>query len=178
MANLGYATEPMLNAANLALLDSESPLDRELRRYLSDIVEVSLKQPTPLALVGYSLSALEKGRPEWSRSPLFDEIQQSTSAFTGAEGMPRGVLWGIDFIKTILKELRDLLCGKGKKPKALSANSHALLSALAALIAKKLGVADSTAIALAVLVLVALGRATKNAFCKMTKKEVLMALAE
>jgi hypothetical protein len=80
------------------------------------------------------------------------------------------------FFLSILNEPRKIICGKGKNPKKFGSGSHAVLSGVAAAIAKKFGISDPAAIGLAVLVLMTLGQATKNAFCKKKDTEVLKTL--
>jgi hypothetical protein len=80
------------------------------------------------------------------------------------------------FVLSIFGELRIIICGKGKQPKKLGKEWHAILTGLAALIAQKLGLSDPASIAFAVLVLITLAQATKNAFCKMSDSEVYFAL--
>jgi hypothetical protein len=81
------------------------------------------------------------------------------------------------FLLSILRELREIICGKGK-PKPLGKEAHAAVSALAALLAARLGISDATAIGLAVLILITLAQATKNAFCKMDDVEAYKAIKE
>jgi len=50
-----------------------------------------------------------------------------------------------------------------------------VLTALAAAIAHKLGISDSTALGIAVLVLVSIGNASKKVFCRMTTPQQLRA---
>ena len=82
------------------------------------------------------------------------------------------------FLLSILRELREIICGKGKKPKALGKEAHAAVSALAALLTLKLGISDAAAIGLAVLILITIAQATKNAFCKMDDTEAYKAIRE
>jgi len=82
------------------------------------------------------------------------------------------------FLLSILRELREIICGKGKKPKPLGKEAHAAVSALAVLLAARLGISNATAIGLAVLILITLAQATKNAFCKMDDVEAYKAIKE
>ena len=47
------------------------------------------------------------------------------------------------FLLSILRELREIICGKGKKPKPLGKEAHAAVSALAALLLRVDGIADT-----------------------------------
>jgi len=86
--------------------------------------------------------------------------------------------WGRAFIAKILHDLRGAACGpKGSDGKP-GEKSHDTLAALAPLIAQKFDVSSPTAAALAALSLIALGKATKNAFCEMTDEKVLQALSK
>ena len=84
--------------------------------------------------------------------------------------------WGLDFILEILIELRDIICGKGKTPKKLSDTSQSAISALTILVAHKLRISDPTAFGIAVLILLSISRASKNAFCRKTTPEELRKL--
>ena len=86
--------------------------------------------------------------------------------------------WGLMFIKKLLKELRDILCGTGKKPKPVSHKAQATIAAIAAYITLKFQISSPTATGLAVLALLALARAAKKSFCEMTDSEILAALRQ
>jgi hypothetical protein len=76
----------------------------------------------------------------------------------------RAISWGTSFIRSLLKEPREIICGKGKRTKKIGPNSQAILTALAATISRKFGFTDATSLAIAVWVLINLGIATKKAF--------------
>jgi len=76
----------------------------------------------------------------------------------------KGVRGLSSFILMILSELRAIICGKRKRLGKIGAQSQAFLSAIATLIAQKLGVSNPTAIGIAVLVLITLGKATRSGF--------------
>jgi hypothetical protein len=103
---------------------------------------------------------------------LYNYAWREPSAFGKAKK------WGIGFIAEFLQELRNILCGPKKSHGKLSDKFQAALAFLAAALSKKLGIDNPTALGMALLVLLSLARASKKAFCKMTDKEVLAALAE
>ena len=65
-------------------------------------------------------------------------------------------------------DLREAICGKGKKASGLGSKSNAILTTIGAAIAHKLGVDDPTTLGVAVLILLALGNSAKKVFCKIT----------
>jgi hypothetical protein len=87
--------------------------------------------------------------------------------------------WGQKFIWQIMKELRKVICEKGHGGIDLSeykSYPKALSVALAGVVMNAIGVKEPMALGIATLVLIALGNATKNAFCTMTDEEVAVAL--
>lgn len=90
----------------------------------------------------------------------------------------RPIKWSVQFIKQLLAELRDIICKPQKKRNELSAETHAVIASIAAVIVQRFHIDAATAAAVAVLILLALARATKRAFCKMTDEEVLNALEQ
>jgi len=88
-------------------------------------------------------------------------------------------VWGAKFVWQILKELRTIICTKKYGRIDLTAYKNypqGVSVALAGVIMNAIGVKEPTALGLATLVLIALGNATKNAFCKLTDEEVIEAL--
>ena len=88
-------------------------------------------------------------------------------------------IWGGKFIWEILKEIRKIICDERhggvdltdykNYPKAVSV-------ALAGVVMNAIGVKEPMALGIATLILMALGNATKNAFCTMTNESVIHAL--
>jgi hypothetical protein len=84
--------------------------------------------------------------------------------------------WGQAFISRLLRSLRDQLCGPKRSHGKLSEQSQAVLAALATWIVREFHIDSPSATALAALVLIAIGKATKKALCDMKDEEVLEAL--
>jgi hypothetical protein len=93
---------------------------------------------------------------------------------------PKSVEWGRQFIRTVLAEVRETVCGDKGTYAALRKEYDSYVKAFAVSISSSimnlLGVSEPMALGLATLVLLILVSATKNAFCKMTDKEVLEAI--
>lgn len=89
--------------------------------------------------------------------------------------------WGLGFLREILKEIRAIICTKkgaaGVNLKDYKNYPRGIAAALAAVIVRKIGVEEPMALGLATFALIAVANATKNAFCKMTDDEVLIALS-
>jgi len=146
---------------------SPATVDQRLSRYLSDFEARDTNSP---GIVLLGMAALDA---KIVRSVATDSAYQRRSAGAASVGP---LNWGLQFIRQILAELREIICGPKSKRSKLGANSQAILSAIAAAIVAKFHVTSVTATGLSVLVFLALGRATKSAFCKMTDSEVLAAL--
>ena len=160
----GYATSTMLQIALKELADSEKPVDRKLRAYISTF---------DLATQGAQFSGLPTAQE--ALEDVVEEINKSAKE----SGEPRKDVQGASSIfLVLLDELRKILCGKGKTPKKFSSHTNNVLSGVAASIAAYLGVHDSAAAGVAVLVLMTLGQVTRNTFCRMTDLEVIRALKE
>jgi hypothetical protein len=86
------------------------------------------------------------------------------------------VAWSVDFIGSFLREIRNAFCGKKADHNKLSPSSYAAITAIATGIMNHFHVSSATASGIAVLILLAILRATKKSFCDMTDKEVLEAL--
>ena len=81
--------------------------------------------------------------------------------------------WGLALLQEYFTELREKICGKGKKPTPLGANANAALAALGAAICKLLGLSSPLGMGIAVLVVTNAARIGKNALCKMTTPQEL-----
>jgi hypothetical protein len=164
----GFADEEMASFAIATLSRSQNQLDQNISRYLN----TWRQRADPSIRFAYAL-------------PPPRRVLEETLAELDAEAKRRdptilrkGVVSVSSFVVLLLDELRTLICGKGKNPTKLGPESQAMLGALAAAIARKLGISDATSVGLAVLVLITLGQATKNAFCKMSNAEVLAKLKQ
>ena len=159
----GYADPIMVRIALEQLEKSEDKLDHKLHVYIEALdfqaqgANFLTKPPTPI-------KALDE---------IFSDIIERDELRGYLRKWSDGVS---SFFLIVLDELRTIICGKGKTPKKLGTNSQAVLTALAAALAHKLGLDQPTAIGIAVLMLMTLGQATKRAFCKMADLEVLKAL--
>jgi hypothetical protein len=114
--------------------------------------------PPPIQILGEIVSRATKG----IGSTLTAETPSKVVRAAGAA-----------FIAELFAQIRTIICGNTKKATPLGEKSQAAISALAAIVAHKLGVADSAATAIAVLVFLSIGRAAKTAFCKITRPEEL-----
>jgi hypothetical protein len=94
------------------------------------------------------------------------------------QSLHKGRTTAASFILSILRELREIICGKGKTPKKLSEETKSILAALTVVFAHKFGLSDGTSTAFAALTLITVARATKNAFCKMDDIEIYKAVKE
>jgi hypothetical protein len=104
------------------------------------------------------------------------QVLDSISNVPPANSTTLGSL-GINFIASILAELRQSICGKGKKKfKPIGQTSNATISGLAAFIMNVLHVHSAAATGIAILILLTLAKAVKNSFCRMTDNQVLQAL--
>jgi hypothetical protein len=135
----------------------QSHIDRELQHYFSEYLRDPHAAPPPIHTVGLTAFYLQGG--------------------IAARGLDTLKL-GIAFIKDFLGELRLQICGRGKKIPNLSKKSHGVISGITVALCHRFGLNDSTAMATAVVILLALANATKKSFCRMTDDEVLRALRE
>jgi hypothetical protein len=155
----GYATAEMLQEALNKLSTSDLPLDRLI------VSSLHLEQ-------GHAEFGVEYRRIAPS-SVLASTITEIHEERRKAGVVQKGAAGLSSFFLSILDELRAIICGKGKSAKKLGKNSQAILAAVAAVVSRALGIGDPTATGIAVLVLITLGQATKNAFCKMSTAEFL-----
>lgn len=139
--------------------------DSSMAQFLRDYTNRTSGHP-PLALLG--MAAASAGLV---RSVGMDSVERR------AARSPIGPAdWGRMFIEKLLKELRDIFCGKGKTAKPLGGPAQAAIAAIAAYIMQQFHVSQPSATGLAVLVLLALARAAKKSLCEMTDNEILEAL--
>jgi hypothetical protein len=156
-----YIDRNLIDQTALALQRSAVPENQKLAQYL----EGYDPRRSPLVLLGIAANDVKVVR-HFTTDSAYERRSQGLQASLGP------AKWGIEFIKLILANLRKAICGGTK------AKSDATLAALAAMIVSQFHISISAATGLAVMCLMALGRATKDAFCKMTDSEVLAALAE
>lgn len=142
----------------------ESEIDRALFSYFSTLeaqaqgASFSHNPPRPVEVLDATIRKIES------------DAQKESGIFKkGATGFA-------SFFLVWASELREIICGKGKKPPKLKTETQGIIAALAALISQQLGVSNPTAVGIAVLILLALAQATRNTFCKMTDTEVYKAV--
>jgi hypothetical protein len=99
----------------------------------------------------------------------------------------RGVIrWSKRFLLELLAELRDLICGdsskkskrRSKKLPGKESYGYFVATSIAAYIMELLHVSNAVALGLATLILIRIGQSTRNAFCKMTDREILEAMLD
>lgn len=151
------------------LNNSSAPSDQRLARYLREYDKQDTNRP---AVTFLGLAARDANIVRQTTTDSAIERRSAGSSHFAP------LNWGRQFIARILSELREIICGPKPKPSKLGPNAQAYIAAIAAAILAKFHVSSVTATGLAVLILLTLSRATKNAFCKMTDAEVLAALSE
>ena len=159
----GYADPEMVRVALGRLERSGDQLHHDLHMYI-EAIDLQARGTHFLLRPRTPVEALDE---------VFAYIAQKDKARGNFRKWAGGVS---SFFLIMLRELRTIICGRGKTPRKLGTQSQALLTAVAAAIARKVGLDGPSAIGLAVLMLIALGQATKNTFCQMTDPEVLKAL--
>lgn len=93
----------------------------------------------------------------------------------------KALLWGINFFKQFLREIRKIICEKKKVRTRVEDQKDlptASIAALSASLMTALHISNALATGLATLVLLTIATATKNAFCTMTDEEVLQKLED
>ena len=151
------------------LRGTREPLDGQIAHYLEGSLAFHLgAEPKPIEVLGLTISRIKKGERTHSKSGHGVFILRLYAAADEAHS-PRRL--AINFLVEMFFELREAICGKGKKASGLSKKSQAALTTIGAAIAHKLGIADATALGIAVLILLALGDSAKKAFCKVTTPE-------
>jgi hypothetical protein len=110
-------------------------------------------------------------------APVLDLSYYCGVAFASDNWRVR-VEWAKGLIREFLSEIREQICGKGKKPSNLGIKSQSLVAGIAVALAHKFGFDGPYASGVAVLILMAIANATKKSFCKMTDEEVLRALED
>jgi hypothetical protein len=142
----------LLDAAMHQLRDSPSELDQELYSYFTTLrhqaegAQFAFRPPPPVAVLNRVVVDIERKARQDSN------VMQKGSASVAS------------FFLIFTSELRKIICGNRKTPGKLGREMHAVLAALGAFIAAKLGVSDPTATGIAVLLLITITQATKNAF--------------
>jgi hypothetical protein len=95
---------------------------------------------------------------------------------------PEASEWGVRFLKEILQELRTAVCARNSPYSKLKADYKSYPKAFAVAVAtttlSSVGITGPMALGVATFVLLVLGAATKNAFCKMTEEEALEAVKQ
>jgi hypothetical protein len=148
------------------LRESANSVDQRLSRYLEDLSRGTGRDA--IAVLG--MAARDANVIRVMTTDSVPERRDHLAALIGP------LNWATSFIRQIIAELREIICGSKKKPKGLGEKSQAIIAAITVAIASRFHIPPGTATGLAVLVLLALSRATKKAFCKMTDEEVLAAL--
>ena len=163
-----YLDRHFIGSVAEELSKSPAAVDHRLSRYLGEF-EASDTNSRAIVLLGMAANDAKL-----VRSIATDSVIEHRGAGLAKIGP---LVWAVQFIRQILAELRKIICGPKSTPSKLGASSQAVIAAIAAAIAQRFHVESVTATGMAVLVLLALGRATKSAFCKMTDSEVLASLA-
>jgi hypothetical protein len=192
-----YVTPAAVKIAIDRLTGSESSIDFDLRIYLSNYLQRTFPEsaPTrhripirrnpmtdfpapdsdPLAVIGYVANGESDKR--FHILPERNDLYLHTMLYKSPSPAQLFLQWGTAFIATCLSELRKIICGDGKTPKKLSGHTQGGLAALATFLMQQYGFTNATATGLAVLILIKVGQAAKNAFCKTTDKDFLASLA-
>jgi hypothetical protein len=164
-----YLDPDFILAAAKELEKSGSKADQGMSRYLQEFVAQRESRP-PLASLGMAAVQTDLVRPMTTDSAF--EVRSADRPNLGPSN------WGIQFLKKILADLRDVICGSKKKPTELGKNAQAYIAAITIIIMQKFHLLSPTANGMAVLTILAISRATKKAFCEMTDAEVFAALKE
>jgi hypothetical protein len=166
-----YLDREMIVSLAEHLGKSDLKVDRGMSQYLHQFLAQSdIRSP----ILSLGMAAMDAGLV---RSVSMDSAIENRSA-SGSSAPKIGPLsWGLNFIKKILSDLRNSICGSNKKPKPLDKKSEASLVLITTAIMHKFHVSSPTATGLAVISVIAISRSTKKAFCEMTDDEVLAALA-
>lgn len=80
------------------------------------------------------------------------------------------------FVRFSMADLQKILCKGGRNN--LSSGTHASIAGIATWLTMHFGIAGVVSTGLATAILIALAKATKGGFCKMTQAEIQKALAE
>jgi hypothetical protein len=169
MEDFKYIDRETVQAVARTLSESPHPADQNIARYLNKSLgvktnELSKSQVPDSAVQQLELSLLQTG------------VSGPEQRGVGPRHSIPGRL-AREFVARMLRELRRILCDPKKDRGKLGSNSQAVLAALAAYVMGTLHLSSyATATGLAALVLIALGRASKKAFCDMTDDEALDAL--
>lgn len=171
MADSFYLDTNVLIGVRAELSRSSTDIDQYFASYLQAHLDSKTGLP-PISFLGIAAQRAEiLSKRQYTTDAAWDEKRAVQS-----ESMP--LKWGRNFIKQILLELRKIICGPKNKSTKLGSESAAVISAIAIMIVTKFHVNSVTANGFAVVILLALAQATRNAFCTMTDEEVLAALKE
>ncbi len=152
------------------LKSTSAPTAERIARYLQSF-SAGEKTLPPIIFLGLIARDAKLVR----EIPLDSAIEKRT---LGSKRVAGPLRWGLELIRDILVELRKIICGPRKTPSKLGPISEVSIGAIAAYIAKRFHMESATAHGIALVILLNLGRAAKNAFCKKTDAEILAALAE
>ncbi len=86
--------------------------------------------------------------------------------------------WGVSYIKGLLKDLRDVICGDLKVPAKVGKLPKGIFSPIFAGILAALGVTNPIGLTIGTFIAMLLAWLGKKRFCEMTDEEVLEALRE
>jgi hypothetical protein len=167
---------PAIQRVARTLLKTGDPIDALIGNYLDGLFSQHFyvlhlyAPPPPIEVLGNTVQRVKKTQSRKQSTGRKGPLEIAASAESEAE-VARN--WGIDFLVELFGELRQLLCGKGKKSSPLGGKSHAALASLGAIVVHKLGIADPTGLGIAVLILLSLARVTKKTLCRMTSPEEL-----
>jgi hypothetical protein len=165
-----YLDPNFIRAAAAQLEKSGTVADRGMSRYLRDFA-AGQESTTPLVSLGLAAVQTQLIRPMTTDSAI--ERRGASLSFQLGPAQ-----WGLQFLRKILANLREAICGNKKKPTPLGKNAEAYIAAITAFIMQKFHVPYGTATGLAVLIMLTLSRSAKKAFCEMTDEEVLAAFRE
>jgi len=148
---------------------SGATVDQGMSRYLHDFAAQRQTKP-PLASLGLAAVQAHLVRPITTDSG-FEKRTRAGASFGPSS-------FGLQFLKKILADLRNIICGSKKKPTELGKNAQAYIAAITAFIVHKFHIESATATGMAVLTMLTVSRATKKAFCEMTDAEFFASLRE
>jgi hypothetical protein len=148
--------EDTIHDIQTMLFESPRKVDQQIATFLKGYQSVSLAE--------LGMAAVNAG--------VLQAVETKHLAFMTARS------WGLEFIKSILRELREIICSPKKDQGKLSAPTQSVLAAIVAFLMHKFGLQSATAYGFALLILSTIGSATKKAFCNMSDHEVLEALRQ
>ena len=145
---------------------STTVIDRKLARYFAGflLTETTVNLSEDL---NPAVRAAPEDPTKRSVRVLAEVVNDVNKLNRDPQSFQKGRTTAASFILSTLRELRELICGKGKTPKKLSDPTKSILAGVTVFLAHKFSLSDGTSTAFAAMVLITITQATKNAFCKM-----------